>query len=334
MKKLFSCVLAFVLALSLLSVSGTASAEEAAAAPKKRIVTTIFPIYDWVMNVLGEQAENAEVSMLLDNGVDLHSYQPTADDIVRISGCDLFIYVGGESDEWVRGALQEATNKNMTVINLIEALGDSVKEEELVEGMEHDHDHEQEEDHDHDAEAEEAEYDEHVWLSLKNAAVLCRAIAEALGQIDRENAACYTANAEAYTEKLNTLDAQYQAAVDAAALHTLLFADRFPFRYLADDYGLDYYAAFAGCSAETEASFETIIFLAGKLDELGLPAVLQIESADGSIARTVVESTQSRDQQILTMDSMQSTTAKDVADGANYLSIMEKNLDVLKAALG
>ncbi len=334
MKKLFSCVLVFVLTLSLLSVSGTASAEEAAAAPKKRIVTTIFPIYDWVMNVLGEQAENAEVSMLLDNGVDLHSYQPTADDIVRISGCDLFIYVGGESDEWVRDALQEATNKNMTVINLMEALGDSVKEEELVEGMEHDHDHEQEEDHDHDAEAEEAEYDEHVWLSLKNAVVLCRAIAEALGQIDRENAACYTANAEAYTEKLNTLDAQYQAAVDAAALHTLLFADRFPFRYLADDYALDYYAAFVGCSAETEASFETIIFLAGKLDELGLPAVLQIESADGSIARTVVESTQSRDQQILTMDSMQSTTAKDVADGANYLSIMEKNLDVLKAALG
>ena len=334
MKKLFSCLLVFVLALSLLSVSGTASAEEAAAAPKKRIVTTIFPIYDWVMNVLGEQVENAEVSMLLDNGVDLHSYQPTADDIVRISGCDLFIYVGGESDEWVRDALQEATNKNMTVINLIEALGDSVKEEELVEGMEHDHDHEQEEDHDHDAEAEEAEYDEHVWLSLKNAAVLCRTIAEALGQIDRENAARYTANAEAYTEKLNTLDAQYQAAIDAAALHTLLFADRFPFRYLADDYGLDYYAAFAGCSAETEASFETIIFLAGKLDELGLPAVLQIESADGSIARTVVESTQSRDQQILTMDSMQSTTAKDVSDGANYLSIMEENLDVLKAALG
>ena len=348
MKKYISCVLVFVLALSLMAAGGTASAEEAAAAPKKRIVTTIFPIYDWVMNVLGEQAENAEVSMLLDNGVDLHSYQPTADDIVRISGCDLFIYVGGESDEWVRDALQEATNKNMTVINLMEALGDSVKEEELVEGMEHDHehaqkkdhdqeeehDHAQEEDHDHDAEEDEAEYDEHVWLSLKNAAVLCRAIAEALGQIDRENAALYTANAGAYIEKLNTLDAQYQAAVDAAALHTLLFADRFPFRYLADDYALDYYAAFVGCSAETEASFETIIFLAGKLDELGLPAVLQIESADGSIARTVVENTQSRDQQILTMDSLQSTTAKDVAAGANYLSIMEKNLDVLKAALG
>ncbi|MBR3174450.1 MAG: zinc ABC transporter substrate-binding protein, partial [Oscillospiraceae bacterium] len=152
MKKYISCVLVFVLALSLMAAGGTASAEEAAAAPKKRIVTTIFPIYDWVMNVLGEQAENAEVSMLLDNGVDLHSYQPTADDIVRISGCDLFIYVGGESDEWVRDALQEATNKNMAVINLMEALGDSVKEEELVEGMEHDHDHAHEEDHEHEEE--------------------------------------------------------------------------------------------------------------------------------------------------------------------------------------
>lgn len=324
MKKLFSAILVLALALGLLAGCGTAPAKEAAAAPKLHIVTTIFPIYDWIMNVLGEQAANAEATMLLDNGVDLHSYQPTADDIVHISTCDMFIYTGGESDEWVEDALQEATNKNMVVINLMEALGDSVKEEEIVEGMEHDHDHEH----------EEVEYDEHVWLSLKNAALLCRAISDALGQIDSENAALYAANADAYIEKLNTLDARYQVAVDAAAHHTLLFGDRFPFRYLADDYALDYYAAFVGCSAETEASFETIIFLAGKLDELDLPAVLQIESADGSIARTVVENTQSGEQQILTMDSMQSTTAKDLAAGASYLSIMEKNLDVLKAALG
>ncbi len=334
MKKLFSAVLVLALALGLLAGCGTAPAKESAAAPKLRIVTTIFPLYDWVMNVLGEQTADAEVTMLLDNGVDLHSYQPTADDIVRISACDLFIYVGGESDEWVGDALQEATNKNMVIINLLEVLGDSVKEEEIVEGMEHDHqreeDHDSEEDHEH----EEVEYDEHVWLSLKNAAVLCRAISDTLGQIDSENAALYTANADACFEKLNALDAKYQAAVEAAAFHTILFGDRFPFRYLADDYGLDYYAAFVGCSAETEASFETIIFLAGKLDELGLPAVLQIESADGSIARTVVENTQSGSQQIFTMDSMQSTTAKDVAAGASYLSIMEKNLDVLKAALG
>ena len=323
MKKLLSVILILVLALGALAGCGTAHAKEAA--PKLRIVTTIFPIYDWVMNILGKQAANAEVTMLLDNGVDLHSYQPTADDIIRISTCDLFLYVGGESDEWVEDALQEATNKNMRVINLMDVLGDAVKEEEVVEGME------QEEEEGSD---DELEYDEHVWLSLKNAAVLCRAISDALGQIDRENAALYTANADAYIAKLNTLDAQYQESIDAAAHHTILFGDRFPFRYLVDDYGLDYYAAFVGCSAETEASFETVVFLARKLDELGLPAVLQIETADGRIARTIVENTQKNDQQILTMDSMQSTTAKDVAAGASYLAIMEKNLDVLKAALG
>ena len=328
MKKFLSVILILALVLGALSGCAGTPAKETASAPKLRVVTTIFPIYDWVMNVLGDKASDAEVTMLLDNGVDLHSYQPTADDIVRISGCDLFIYVGGESDEWVADALQEATNKNIVVIDLMEVLGDSVKEEEVVEGMEHDHD----EDHDH--EEEEAEYDEHVWLSLKNAAVLCRAIADALGQIDAGNASVYAASADSYIEKLNALDAQYQAAVDGAKYHTLLFADRFPFRYLADDYKLNYFAAFVGCSAETEASFETIIFLANKLDELGLPAVLQIESADGSIARTVVENTKDKDQQILTMDSMQSTTAQDVAAGAAYLAIMEQNLDVLKSALG
>ncbi len=332
MKKLLSAVLVLVLALGLLAGCGTgaAPAKEASAATELRIVTTIFPIYDWVMNVLGKQAENAEVTMLLDNGVDLHSYQPGADDIVRISSCDLFIYVGGESDEWVEDALQEATNKDMAIINLMEVLGDSVKVEEIKEGMEHDHDHGEEHDHEH----EEAEYDEHVWLSLKNAAALCRAFSEALGQIDTENASIYTANADAYIEELNALDARYRETVDTAVRNTILFGDRFPFRYLADDYALDYYAAFAGCSAETEASFETIIYLAEKTDELGLPAVLQIESSDGSIARVVVENTQSGDQKILTMDSMQSTTAEDVAAGASYLSAMEKNLEVLKAALG
>ena len=323
MKKLISAIL--ILALSLATLTGCSAAHAKETAPKLRIVTTIFPIYNWVVNILGEQTANAELTMLLDNGVDLHSYQPTADDIIRISSCDLFIYVGGESDEWVEDALQEATNKNMRVISLMEVLGDAVKEEEVVEGME------QEEEEGSD---DELEYDEHVWLSLKNAAVLCRAIADALGILDSENAALYTANADAYIAKLNRLDARYQESIDTAAYHTILFGDRFPFRYLADDYGLSYYAAFVGCSAETEASFETVVFLANKLDELGLPAVLQIETADGKIARTIVENTQAKDQQILTMDSIQSTTAKDVAAGASYLSIMEKNLDVLKAASG
>ena len=327
MKKVLSALLVFALSLGLLAACGSAPAKEEPAAPKLRIVTTIFPIYDWVVNVLGEEAAGAEVTMLLDKGVDLHSYQPTADDLVRVSGCDLFVYVGGESDEWVSDALREAANKNMAVIDLMDVLGDSVKEEEVVEGME-------DEEEGGEDEEEEVEYDEHVWLSLRNAAVLCRAIAAALGQIDRDKAALYSANADAYIDKLNALDAQYQKTVEAGVHRTILFGDRFPFRYLADDCGLTYYAAFVGCSAETEASFETIIFLARKLDELGLPAVMQIESADGSIARTVVENTQAKDQQILTLDSMQSTTGKDVAAGVSYLAVMEKNLDVLKAALG
>ena len=300
---------------------------------KLSIVTTIFPEYDWVKEILGDKADNAEITMLLDNGVDLHSYQPTADDIVKISDCDLFIYVGGESDGWVDDALKNATNKNMKVIDLLDVLGDSVKTEEVVEGMqetEHDHDHEDADEHEHE---EEVEYDEHVWLSLRNAETLCDAISDALQQIDPDNKDTYVANAAAYKDKLAALDGEYRKAVDAASNKTVLFGDRFPFRYLVDDYGLSYYAAFVGCSAETEASFETISFLARKVDELGLPCVLTIEGAQHKIAETIVQNTIEKNQKILTMDSMQSTTSKDVANGVTYLSIMEQNLSVLKEAL-
>lgn len=336
---------------------------------KLKVVTTIFPEYDWVREILGDKADNAEITMLLDNGVDLHSYQPTADDIVRISECDLFIYVGGESDSWVKDALKNATNKDMKVINLLDVLGDSVKTEEIVEGMqetehdhdhyddydhEHDHDHDDEHDddheHDHDYDDEynhehdhddadekhvhEEEKDEHVWLSLKNAKTLVGAISNALQELDPDNRDTYAENSDAYVKKLATLDAYYQAAVDDATYKTVLFGDRFPFRYLVDDYGLSYYAAFAGCSAESEASFETISFLAKKVDELNLPCVLTIEGKEHKIAETIVENTTEKNRKILTMDSMQSTTSQDIKDGTTYLSVMEKNRSVLKEALG
>lgn len=302
---------------------------------KLSIVTTIFPEYDWVRTVLGDKADNAEVTMLLDNGIDLHSYQPTADDIVKISDCDLFLYVGGESDGWVDDALKNATNKNMKVINLLDVLGDSVKTEEVVEGMqETEHDH----DHDHSKEVstfeDEEEKDEHVWLSLKNAEVFVNAISKSLQELDPDNKDTYAANAAAYIEKLSALDGEYQAAVDAATYKTVVFGDRFPFRYLVDDYGLRYYAAFVGCSAETEASFETVSFLAKKVDELKLPCVLTIEGAQHKIAETIVRNTAEKNQKVLTMDSLQSTSSKDVANGTTYLSVMEKNLSVLKEALG
>lgn len=337
MRKIISSLLAATLAAGVLTAC---SSNEDTNKEGLSIVTTIFPEYDWVMNILGDNPSGAEVTMLLDNGVDLHSFQPTADDIMKIATCDVFIYVGGESDEWVEDALSEAVNPDMIVINLLDELGTAVVEEEMVEGMEaheHEHDHEEEEhDHEedeHEHEEGEVEYDEHVWLSLRNAASLVESITDALVTADPENAELYESNSSSYIGELNALDARYSEAVSSASFDTLLFADRFPFRYLVDDYGLNYYAAFVGCSAETEASFETVSFLASKTDELGLTSVLTIEGEDHSIAETVVSNTASQDQQILTMDSIQSTTLEDAQNGVTYLSIMENNLTVLEDAL-
>ena len=319
MKKITALLLALLMLASVLA--GCGKQNDTNKTDKLSIVTTIFPEYDWVREILGDKADSAEITMLLDKGVDLHSYQPTADDLIRISDCDLFVYVGGESDEWVEDALKSAANRDRKVINLLEILGDSVKEEETVEGMQ-----EEEEDH------EEKEYDEHVWLSLKNAKTLVDAISAALQEIDPDNKDTYAANADAYGQKLSALDAEYQKAVSAGTYKILLFGDRFPFRYLVDDYGLSYYAAFVGCSAESEASFETVSFLARKVEELKLPCVLTIEGKNHKIAETIVQNTAGKNQKILTMDSMQSTTSQDVA--TTYLSLMAKNLDVLKEALG
>ena len=323
MKKFLSAIVAVFLAVGSLTACSSAGAKSS---NKINIVTTIFPEYDWVMNVLGENPAGAEVTMLLDNGVDLHSFQPTAADIMKISSADLFVYVGGESDDWVEDALKEAVNKNMIVINLLDVLGDSVKEEELVEGM-------QGEDEEEEEEEGEVEYDEHVWLSLKNAQVLVQSISDAIQKIDSANAETYKNNTAKYIESLKSLDADYKAAIDSASVKTILFGDRFPFRYLVDDYGLTYYAAFVGCSAETEASFETITFLAKKVDELGLPAVLTIEGKDKRIAETIIENTASKNQKVLTLDSMQSVSSKDIQNGTTYISIMESNLAVLKEAV-
>lgn len=333
MKKITALLLALFVLVG--ALAGCGKQNDTNKTDKLSIVTTIFPEYDWVREILGDKADNAEITMLLDNGVDLHSYQPTADDIVKISDCDLFIYVGGESDGWVEDALRNAANRNMKVINLLEILGDSVKTEEIVEGMQEEHEHEDAHAHDDVEEHEhEEEADEHVWLSLKNAKMLVRVISKALQELDPDNKDIYAANADAYVKKLSALDADYQVAVDAASNKTILFGDRFPFRYLVDDYGLRYYAAFVGCSAETEAGFETISFLAKRVDEWKLPCVLTIEGAQHKIAETVVRNTTTKNQKVLTMDSMQSTTIQDVKNGTTYLSVMEKNLSVLKEALG
>lgn len=330
---------AVILSLALLSASfGTCSA--AAEEGRISVVTTIFPIYDWVRQIVGDPG-HAEITMLLDSGVDLHSYQPTVEDMMKIAVCDVFIYVGGESDEWVEDALREAVNPDMIVIDLLECLGDDVKTEELAEGMEHDHEHEEEhgrghdeDEHDEDRGHEhEEEADEHVWLSLRSARKLVGIIAAKLAEADPIHAETCLNNAASYCDELSSLDAQYAEATEKAAYKTILFGDRFPFRYLADDYGLTYYAAFSGCSAETEASFRTIVFLAQKVDELGLPAVLTIEGANHRIAETVIGTTANKNQRVLVLNSMQGITAADVQAGATYLGIMRDNLEVLREAL-
>lgn len=317
MKKLFALLMALVLACSFL----TAACE---AATPLRIVCTTFPQYDWTRQLLGDRADDVELTLLLDNGIDLHNYQPTADDIIKIARSDLFIYVGGESDAWVNDLLETSQNSHVKALSMLACV--DAKEEEAVEGM-------QEEAHECGHAHHEAEYDEHVWLSLRNAQTITRAIADALCEADPAHAETYRANANAYIAQLAELDAQYADMVRHAARTTILFADRFPFRYLADDYGLTYYAAFAGCSAETEASFKTIAFLAKKVDELNLPAVLAIEGGNHAIAETVVASTQAKNQVILSMNSLQSMTEADVQRGESYLSVMTQNLAILTQAL-
>ena len=331
------------------SLDQGSSVSEDAKDPNKKIsiVTTIFPEYDWVREIVGNHADKFEITYLMNKGVDLHSYQASAEDIAKVSSADLFIYVGGESDTWAEDAIAEATNKDMKVINLLNSLGSDVKEEEVVEGMaaedEHDHDHSEEakdhdhskedKDHDHAKEGEEVEYDEHVWLSLKNAQKLVMDIEADIESLDPDNAADYAANAKAYVQKLDELDKEYQKAVDESSSKYILVGDRFPFRYLVDDYGLKYSAAFVGCSAETEASFDTITFLSGKLDELGLKNVVTIENSDQKIAKTIIENTKNKDQGLVVLNSLQSVSQKEIDGGLTYLSVMKDNLEVLKKAL-
>lgn len=323
---------------------------------KISIVCTTFPQYDWVKNILGEEAERFNVTLLLDNGVDMHSYQPAVKDIATAGSSDLFIYVGGESDTWVEDALKEAKNKDLKAINLMETLGNSVKEEEVVEGMQEErkslgHSHEksskekqeqtQKESHENSQEIngqkeaadEEPEYDEHIWLSIRNAEIMVKNIEKAIEQLDSDNAKVYQTNAENYIKKLDTLDKQYANTIQNAKYKAILFGDRFPFRYMADDYDLKYYAAFAGCSAETMAEFETVTFLAKKADELRLPVILTIENSDGRIAEAVKSNTTKKNQKILAMNSLQSVTKEQLADGITYLQVMQENLSVLSEAL-
>ena len=333
--------IAIIFALFMMFVACGADSEKKAPANKKfSVVATIYPQYDWLKNVIGERADSVDLKLLVKNGTDLHSYKPSAQDIATIAGADMVVYVGGESDEWIEKALEATPKEGRIALNLMKALGDRVKEEEVVEGMqaeeEHEHEHHEhaekhEDEHHHH---EEVENDEHIWLSLKNAWILVNALAQSLSKVDSANSSIYTANAVLYNAKLWEMDKEFATAVANASQKTVLFGDRFPFRYLVDDYGIKYYAAFVGCSAESEASFETVTFLAGKMDSLQLPAIFTIDGSNGKIAHAILEaSKKSKETPVLVLNSMQSVTDEQVKAGADYLSMMRDNLEVLKKAI-
>ena len=290
------------------------------------IVCTTFPQYDWIKNLVSGNEDKYELLLLTDKGQDLHSYQPSAIDIAKISECDMLVYVGGESDAWVEDVLRNDTGTNFQAVNMMDVTGSTLYEEEHYE---HDHHNVRHHNDEHDA----AEYDEHIWLSLKNAECIVNALCDELIELDAVNAELYTKNRNEYMESLDMLDKEYEAAVDEASGKTLVFADRFPFRYMAQDYGIECFAAFEGCSAETEASFETVSFLTETVKEHSINFVLVLEGSDTRLAQVVAENSGRKNIKILVMDSMQSVSKKDIENGISYLSVMADNLDVLRQAL-
>jgi len=334
MKRLFAVLLITVLLI--VSLANCSLTDESVDNGDTRftIVSTIFPPYDWVRQILGDNIACFDISFLTDSGVDLHSFQPSVSDIARIASSDMFIYVGGHSDAWVIDILNGQVNPNMIVINLMEVLG---IRDGYCDVYEHNHSHSHDyycddEHHHHDCNHAHHHDDEHVWLSLNFAKTLSAAIADALIQLDPDNAGQYRTNLYAYVGELWALNAEYQAAVSAAATRTILVADRFPFIHLVADYGLHHYAVFPGCHAETEASFATLAFLIGRVNDLGLSTILVTESSDQSIARTIARDAAGTPQ-ILVLDSMQSISARDVQNGVTYISVMRSNLAVLQDAL-
>ncbi len=309
-------VLLMVICMILMSFSGCAG-NTLMSGEKPSIVCTVFPVYDWICEMLGEQVEDFDVQMLGKNGIDLHSYQPSAQDIALISSCDLFVYVGGASDAWAEAVMKNSNNPNMRVVKLFDILEDDIEKP-----IEHEHEHE---------EVHESEYDEHVWLSLRFAAEVTEVLSKEIADnLDNKNASVYKMNAEAYIEKLFGLDAEYKEVVAASKDKTIIVADRFPFLYLAEDYGIDYFAAFPGCSADTDVSFETVVSLAEEANRLSKNTILVTENSGESIAETVISGMKNKNVDVAVLNSCQSIAAD---SEISYIDIMKDNLISLRAAL-
>ena len=271
------------------------------------VVATIFPQYDFAAQIGGDKIK---LKMLTTPGGESHSYEPTPQDIKAVRDCDIFICAGGESDIWYNTVLKSLNSENVTVISLMECVGDRLKEEEITEGMRG------EKYSLADSEEEETEYDEHVWTSLINAQIISQKIGDTMSLLDEKNADFYKENTEAYIKSLGELDEKYRAAVEKAENKTLVFGDRFPFRYLFDDYGLNYYAAFPGCSTDSDVSAKTMLFLINKINEEKLPAVYYIEFSARRIADTIADETKAEP---LLFHSCHTISKSDFENGVTYL---------------
>lgn len=296
-------------------VSDLVSATDSQGKGKLKVVATIFPQYDFIRAIAGD---HVELSMLIPPGSESHSYEPTPQDIIKIQNSDLFVYVGGESDIWIDGILASLDTADMKTASLMDMV--DVVEEELVEGMEADH----EDDYDH------VEYDEHVWTSPKNARLIVQHLSDLLCELDPDNADQYRKDTSTYLEQLTEIDQQFEAVVKQGSRKTIIFGDRFPFRYLADAYGLDYFAAFPGCSTETEPGAGTIAFLIDKVKEEEIPVVFHIELSNEKIADTICEST---DAKKLLLHTCHNLTRKEFDSGLSYIELMKGNVEALKEAL-
>lgn len=303
------CTLIMLSILIAFSCSCTSSNPDIVNNDKPTIVCTSFASYDWICNILGEKKSEWNLVRLNESGTDMHSFQPSAKDITYIADSDLLVFTGGISEEWIDETTNSASDYDGIVYSLI--------------GEEHDHSHDE----------GICEIDEHIWLSPKNAIVFCEELAKQISIIDPSGEEQYMNNADIYIEKLKNIDNEYEQALKECKNKTVIFADRFPFHYLTEDYGISYYAAFPGCSAETEASFETVIYLSEKANELNIPALLITEHSSDSIAQTIINTSGRDNMEIFELNSMQSVNEQDIKNNITYISVMENNLNVLKKVL-
>jgi zinc transport system substrate-binding protein len=319
MKKYVSLLLAIVVFAALVAACGKTPHSPQTDDGKISVVSTIFAPYDFAREIAGE---NVHLTMLLPPGSESHSYEPTPQDILTVQNCDVFLYIGGESDAWIGNILSSLDTSGMKIVTLMDCV--EVVEEEIVEGM-------QEDDHE-----EAAAYDEHVWTSPQNAGRIVEKLAAALCEVDTANAATYAANKTAYLAKLDALDADFREVVENAVRKEIIFGDRFPFRYFADAYGLTYYAAFPGCATETEASAATVAFLIDKVKQDNIPAVFHIELSNKKMANAIAESVKDntdREIKVLLLHACHNVSKTDFEGGATYLSLMKSNVQTLKEAL-